>query len=134
MSYAGEGNAGFRHSSWSFGATTFLGKVRCLIERIITREPIMADANNYPVSRPIDEEDSRVTLEFLDNAGAVEPSIAAANITADFVEANGSGSGGVVIGPHRAGTVTHTQARRMGGFSVAQIYEQEGSLTYTPTA
>jgi hypothetical protein len=134
MAYATEGNAGFRHTGWSFGATSILGKIRLLIEKIILREPIMADANNVAISRPVDEVDSRVTAEFLDNAGAISEDTAAANLTSTFSEANGSGTGGVVIGKVAASSVTHTQGRKQGGFNVAQIFEQVGAQTYTPTA
>lgn len=138
MAYGNAGNAGFRHSSWqhSSGGTlkTFLGKVRCLIEKIVAFEPIAADANNYPEARPVDNVDARVTLEFLDNAGALPETTTADNLTLNFAEANGTTGVGTVIGKMLAGSVTHTQQRRMGGFNIAQIFEQFGAVTYTPTA
>lgn len=134
MAYSNEGNAGYRHTSWAFGATPLAGKIRLLIEKICNREAIMADDNNTPQARPIDEEDARVTAEFLDNAGGIDTSEEADALTSTFSEANGSGSGGVVIGDVLPGSITHTQGRKQGGFTVAQVFELEGDLTYTPTA
>lgn len=134
MAYSTEAHAGFRFSSWTVLGSTWIGKLRALIERIVQREPIMADANNVAISRPVDEEDARVTLEMLDNSAPLAPATAAANITVNFTEANGSGTGGVVIGSCVAGSVTHTMARKQGGFQIAQIFELQGALTYTPTA
>jgi hypothetical protein len=131
--YATAGNAGFRISSWTFGAVTLLGKVRCLIEKIVQFEPVFADANNFPEIKSVDFVDARATLESLDNLVAQAESATAANLTLNFSEANGSGSGGVVIGAMKPGSVTHTQRRQMGGFGVAQVYELSGTLTYTPT-
>lgn len=138
MSYADAGNAGFRHTSWQHAnggsPKTFLGKVRCLIEKIVAFEPIAADANNFPEARPVDNVDARVTLETLDNAMGMPETTTAGNMTMNFSEAGGTTGVGTVIGKMLAGSVTHTQQRRMGGFNVAQVFEAVGALTYTPTA
>lgn len=134
MSYENEANAGYRHTGWAFGGTSFFGKIRLLIEKIVNREPLMADDNNSAQAMPVDELGARVTLEFLDNAGAIDESEDAANLVTTFSEANGSGSGGVTVGKLVPGSVTHTEGRKQGGFTVAQIMELEGDLTYTPTA
>ena len=134
MAYTTEANAGFRASSWLHGSTAFLGKVECVVEKIVEREPLMADANNVPISRPVDVIDARATLTFLDNAGALVETVTSANLTVNASEANGSATAGVVIGKMLPGSVTHVQRRKMGGYSIAQIFELEGALTYTPTA
>lgn len=132
MAYATEKDAGFRFTAVA-GITTALGRVSAMIERIIVRERLQADGNNYPVSRPVDEKDGRVTVNFLDNGGGVLETAAAANITASYTQADG-GAGSVVIGPLVAGTIKHDWRRKMGGFGMQQEFEQEGDLVYTPTA
>lgn len=134
MSYATEANAGFRASSWLHGSTAIVGKVECALEKDVVREPIRADANNVPISRPVDEIDARATLTALDNACAIAETASAANLTINATEANGSGTAGVVLGSMLAGSVQHTQRRRMGGHTVSQVFELQGALTYTPTA
>lgn len=134
MNYATAANAGFRHTSWTFGAAALAGKIRALIEKMVSFEAIFADANNYPEIKAVDFVDARVTTELLDNAGAQLETATAANLTLNFSEAGGTTGVGVVIGTMRPGSVTHTQGRRMGGFNVAQVWELTGALTYTPTA
>lgn len=133
MAYSAEANAGFRITSFLFNATAILGRVRALIEKIIVREVIQADANNTPTSRPVDEIDARVTLDFLDNSGGISHATAAANTTTAYSEAGGS-SASVIIGAMVPGSITHNWGRKMGGFGVQQVFELEGALTYTPTA
>lgn len=133
MAYADESNAGFRISAIS-GFGTFLGRIACLIEKIVERERIEADNNNVPVARPVDSIDARVTVDYLDTAGAKAETTAAANLTVTFDEADGVSSGSVVIGKVVGSSVQHTMARRRGGFGVQQTLELEGALTYTPTA
>lgn len=133
MSYAAEGDAGFRISSFS-GLISAIGRLAAMAEKIINREVIQADANNAPVARPVDEVDSRMTLESLDQAMAVAESTAAANQTIGIQQADG-GSGSLVMGKMVASSVQHTFRRRMGGFGCQQTLEmQDSTLTYTPTA
>ena len=134
MSFSTEANAGFRITGFTHNATALLARIRCLLEKLVIREAIRADANNTPVSRPVDELDARVSLDFLDNSGAISHTAASANITENYSEAGGS-SGSIIMGPMVAGSVTHNHGRKMGGFGVQQVFELEGtSLTYTPTA
>lgn len=138
MSYGGAGNAGFRHSAWTFDKAgtpkTITGKIRALMEKMVQYEPLDADANNFPEFRALDFIDARLTMEFLDTAGALAETLAAKNLTVDYLEANGTSGVAVVMGPVLPGSVTHTMGRRMGGFNVAQIFELSGTLNYTPTA
>jgi hypothetical protein len=138
MAYAGAGNAGFRHSAWTFDKAgtprTIIGKIRAMMEKLVQFEPLEADANNFPEIRALDFLDSRLTMEFLDNAGALSEALAAKLLTVDYLEANGTSGVGVAMGPVFPGSVTHTMGRRMGGFTAAQIFEQSGALTYTATA
>ena len=132
MAYINEANAGFRLTTTS-GLATVVGKVAALLEKIIQREGIQADGNNYPVSRPVDEKDARVTLESLDTTMAIAETASASNLTVNYSEAGG-GVGAVVIGALLGSGVQHTMRRRMGGFVTQQTYELQGDLTYTPTA
>ena len=134
MAYTDEANAGFRITEFKHGSTAVAGMVRAVIEKIINREVIKADANNAPVARPIDEIDARVTAEFLDASAGFSETAAAASIVATFSQADGSSSGSVTVGPMRAGSITHTMARNQGGHATQQVFEMEGStLTYSVT-
>ncbi|HYG78681.1 MAG TPA: hypothetical protein VEK08_27015 [Planctomycetota bacterium] len=132
MAYSNEANAGFRITGTS-GLGTYLGNIRALIEKIIVREELKADANNHPVSRPVDDIDARVTVEFLDNSGGISHTAAAANLTMSYSEGNG-GAASVIIGALVAGSIRHNWGRKQGGFGVQQENELQGALTYTPTA
>lgn len=138
MAYAGAGNAGFRHSAWTFDKSgtprTIAGKIRALMEKMVQYEPLAADANNFPEFRGLDFIDARLTMEFLDTSGALAETLAPKNLTVDYLEANSTSGVSVVMGPVSPGSVTHTMGRRMGGFNVAQIFELNGTPTYTATA
>lgn len=133
MAYSNEQNAGYRITSLTHGATEQKGALGCLLEKIVEREPIMAGSNNSAVARPVNVLDARVVARFLDTAGAIAETVAAANYTAAFTDAAGN-AGSVVMGTMVAGSVRHTMERNQGGFSIEQDFELEGSsLTYTPT-
>lgn len=132
MAYSTEANAGFRLTTTS-GLATVLGKIAALIEKVVDREPIQADGNNFPVSRPVDAIDARVTVESLDQSMATSETAAAANLTVNYSQAGG-GTASVIVGALLASGVQHTMRRRMGGFAAQQTYELQGTLTYTPTA
>lgn len=132
MAYVNTGDAGFRMTTTS-GLATFIGKIRMMLEKLIEREVIQADAENTPTERPVDLIDARVVVETLDANMAVSEGTSAANLTSNFTTADG-GSGSLVIGPLVGSGVQHEKARRMGGFRHQQTLEMKGSaLTYTPT-
>lgn len=132
MAYVNEADAGFRFTALTHGAAAILGRIRAAVNKIIGREVIQADGNNFPVSRPVDNIDARVVAGYLDFSGSIAESVASANLTLSLTEADG-GSGSLVVGKMLGSSVDTTMARRMGGFLAEQTFELEGTLTYTPT-
>lgn len=129
--YANEANAGFRITGFLWNSVAkCLGRVRASIEKIVEREVIQADGNNTPTSRPVNVLDARGTLEFLDQAGGLSHTTAAALAEFDYTEANGS-AGSIQIGNMLMSSVHHNWGRNMGGFGIGQDMELEGALTYT---
>lgn len=132
--YATEANAGFRFTAATFNASScFLGHVRANVEKIIEREVIAADGNNYPASRPISVLDCRATVECLDQVAGLSESAAAASLVLSYTESGGTSGVSITVGAMRASTIRHTWGRNMGGFGLAQDLELEGALTYTVT-
>lgn len=132
--YSTEANAGFRFTAATFNAgAAWLGHVRANIEKVIDREVIAADGNNYPVSRPINTLDARITVECLDQVAGLAETSAAANCVLSYTEAGGTSGVSVTVGAMRAGSIRHQWNRSMGGFGLAQDMELEGPLTYTVT-
>ena len=98
--YASEANAGFRITKLIALGNTFDGMVRLLLEKVVQREPLMADAHNSPVSRPVDELDARATVDALSQGAGVMETTAAGNLVETFTEAGG-GTGGITMGRGR---------------------------------
>lgn len=133
MAYTNAANAAFRLTGFTHNATSFLGKIRSMFEKIITDEPLFEDGTNTPSSRPVDSIDARVTIDYLDQTGGVAHTVAAANTTQSFSEANGSGSGTVVLGKMVPRSIRGGVMRRNAGNAQSQDFYLEGALTETYT-
>lgn len=132
MAYASEADAGHRITSITHGGTELKGPLGVTLEKVVEREVRQAGANNAPVSRPVAFLDARVTARFLDTAGGISETAAAASLVANFTDGAGD-AGSVTMGPLKAGSIRHTMERNQGGFAVEQDFELEGAtLTYTP--
>jgi len=134
-SYVDARDALFRHKSWTFGSlSSILGKVRARIERLVTWEISHLEGEATPALEGLDHIDSRIVLEFLDAQAIVPINTTPANLVLDYYYSDGTFGAETVIGKCVAGSLTQVQARRMGGFSNAQIFEQVGPETFTVTA
>lgn len=132
MAYSDEANAPFRITGFTHGSASFLGQVRMLFEKIVTDEPMAADANNFPVSRPVDFVDSRITTDFLNLAAPLAETTTKADVTTTLSEAGGS-SGSLLMGKMLPRSVRGGIMRRNGGNPTSQDFHQVGALTMTPT-
>lgn len=134
MAYTNAGNAFFRFTSFVWNAISLLGKISFRCERHVDREVLQTDGINYPEIRPVDNEDSRMIVEGLDQSAAFAYTDAAANATMGCSEANGGGSAGIVLGKFVFSAADHSIRRRSGGNPVQYVFElATTTLTFTPT-
>lgn len=135
MSYSVDGAAKalFRHTSWLFGSSQILGKVRARIERLVNWEVQVLDGDPSTKLLGLDSIVSRVILEYIDTAANI-PIQAPDNIELSYSAADGTSGAGIVIGACAPGSTTFTQGRNQGGFLSAQVFDQVGPETFTITA
>jgi hypothetical protein len=133
MAYATTADAGFRITSVTHNAVQLKGAVRATVERIVEREILQSEAENTPVSRPLDRLDARAVFAVLDGSGLIGHAATAGNCVVNFSEADG-GSGAVTVGPMLANGWTGNFARNQGGHQYEQEFVFQGNaLTETLT-
>jgi len=126
MAYATTADAGFRITTVTHSGSQIKGAVRATMEKIVEREILQCEAENTPISRPVDRIDARTVFTFLDGSGRVAETVAAANCVTNFTEADG-GSGSVTHGPMLANGYTATFARNQGGHQYEQEFVFQGT-------
>jgi len=134
MAWATAADSGFRITGFTFDPSgtpvTILGRIRAFVQKIIDREVLQYDGDNFPSARPVDSKDARAVLAFAAMEQFISETVAAKNLKIDFTAADG-GAGSITIGKMLPGSVDFTMQRRMGGFMAEQTFELEGDLTLT---
>lgn len=131
MAYATTADAGFRIASLTHAGNQLKGAVRATLEKIVDDEPLAAEAENTPISRPVDRLDARCVFGFLDGSSAIGHAAAAGNCVANFTAADG-GAGSATFGPMLARNITANMSRNQGGHQWEQEFRFQGtSLTET---
>lgn len=131
MAYAGANNAAFRITGFTFGnGTAFLGKISFMLEKVVMREVLQTDEINYPEARPIDNLDSRATVEFLGWDATAADDEGPDDLAIEGDEAGG-GPWAIAAGQYQVGGFRLGVRRRNGGNPMAQDFEQEGPLSFS---
>ena len=134
MSYATEGDAGFKVTALSDPAGSLGGPIGSTSQRIVEDVPINAGENVTPVARPPRMIDARVVMRCLDLAAVADIDTAPGDCTTTIQCADGNSTGTVMVSPMvpRNADITAGHAEQA---HIAELeYRMLGSvLTFTPT-
>lgn len=134
MAWADVGDTIYAITALKHGATSQLGPVAAVYEKIVEDEIIRSGADVNPTERPITSVDAIVRHTYFAADDFIAETTAAANCTLEFDNVDGDSGGSLVLGPmvprgHR------TDVRTVeGGGQQEQVFRHKGSsLTETYT-
>jgi len=133
MAYVNEKNALHKLVSVAHGGTTLKGVIGGALRIIVERALRMADGHLTPYSRPVSMLNAEAIVRFLDHAGAILWTVAAANLVFNFTDGQG-GSPSITVGKFLGGDIDHAFDFDVGGMVIQETFVLEDTtLTYTPT-
>ena len=130
MSWANEGDTGFRSASYAFAGGALAGALSCQHQKIVDDEALKSGNANTPNARPVDLLDAREVTRVHDLAAIKAESASPGNMVSTFDAADG-GAGSVTVGPVVPRGVEIVEGRNQNGFFMEQEYRMLGSsLTF----